>query len=83
MADGTKSGQATISEGLESHGWMQRFTVEAKRAAEYVELYESLGDEVRVEPVTPDLAASEKCRACLLAACDDFVVIYTRPRAST
>ena len=42
-------------------------------------LYESLGDEVRVEPVTPELMVAEECATCLLAACDRYVVIYTRP----
>jgi hypothetical protein len=49
---------------------MRQFTVELARVAEYVELYESLGHEVRVEPVTPDLMVSEECATCLLAACD-------------
>jgi hypothetical protein len=62
---------------------MRQFTVELARVAEYVELYESLGHEVRVEPVTPDLMVSEECATCLLAACDRYVFIYTRPKAST
>ena len=41
-------------------------------------LYASLGDEVRVEPVTPDLMAAEECTNCLLVAGDKYVVIYTR-----
>jgi len=72
-----------VRENLESEGWTRRFTIEAARADEYVELHESLGDQVRVEALTPDLAPREECRACLVAACDEYVVIYTRPRAST
>ena len=64
---------------LEAEGWIRRFTIEAERADEYVELYQSLGDKVRVEPVTSDLPGTEECAACLLAACDKYVVIYSRP----
>jgi hypothetical protein len=64
---------------LETQGWTRQFTTEVERAKEYVELYESLGNEVRLEPVTPDLMVAEECATCLLAACDKYVVIYTRP----
>lgn len=73
-------GQAVLAGELEAQGWTRQFTVEAGRADEYVELYESLGDEVRVEPVTPDLMAGEECAACLLVACEEYVIIYTHPK---
>ncbi len=41
----------------ETRGWARRFTIEAERTDEYVELYELMGHEVRVETVTPDLAS--------------------------
>ncbi len=69
-----------MSHKLEAEGWVRQFTVEAERADEYVELYEEMGHEVRVEPVTPDLMVDEECATCLLAICDRYVVIYTRPR---
>jgi len=59
---------------------VRRFIVEAERAGEYVELYESLGEEVRVELVTHDLLTPEGCATCLLATCDKYVVIYTHFR---
>lgn len=65
---------------LEAQGWTRQFTIELERADEYVELYESLSDKVRVEPVTPDLMVTEECATCLIAACDKYVVIYTRSR---
>ena len=37
-----------------------------------------MGEEARVEPLTPELLAAEECATCLLAACDKYVVIYTR-----
>jgi hypothetical protein len=63
----------------EAQGWLGRFTVKAKRADEDLELYESLGDEVRAEPVTTHQRMGEECANCLLAACDKYVMIYTRP----
>ena len=66
--------------GPETERWVRRFTIEAERADEYVELYQSLGEEVRVEPVTPGLQSDEECATCLLAACDRYVVVYTRSR---
>jgi hypothetical protein len=48
---------------------VQPFTVDADRAGEYIELYESLGEEVRVEPVMPGSTSSEECSTCLLGAC--------------
>ena len=71
--------QKALAQELEAQGWVRQFTVETERADEYVELYESLGNEVRAEPVTPDLQVAEECATCLLAACDRYVVIYTRP----
>jgi len=72
---------------INSIRWTCQFTIEAERAEEYVELYEEMGNEVRVEPVIPELMAAlrqaqdvaEECATCLLAACDKYVVIYTRP----
>jgi hypothetical protein len=73
------SKEVAVSHELEAQGWTCQFTVEAERADEYVELYESLGNEVLVKPVTPGLQVAEECTTCLLAACDRYVVIYTRP----
>ena len=66
---------------LEAQGWTRQFTTEVERADEYVELYESLGNDVRLEPLTPELLAAEDCATCILAARDRYRVIYTRPRA--
>ena len=71
-----------MSQEPEAQGWTRQFTIEAERADEYVELHEEMGNEVRVEPVTPDLMVAEECATCLLAACDRYVVIYTRTRES-
>lgn len=64
---------------LEKQGWIRQFTVEIERVDEYVELYQSLGNEVRIEALSPELMDEEACATCLLAACERYVVIYTRP----
>ena len=69
-----------VAQDLEVHGWVRQFIVESERVDEYADLYESLGNEVLVEPVTPDLMVADECVTCLLVTCDRYVVIYTRPR---
>jgi hypothetical protein len=61
-------------------GWIRQFTVDSDRVDEYISLYESLGNDVLVEPMTPDLMTSEECAACLSDECDKSVIIFTRPR---
>jgi hypothetical protein len=76
-------GQESLVREMEAQGWTRQFTIEVERADEYVELYESLGNEVRVEPVTPELLEPEECTACILAAREKYRIIYTRPGAGT
>jgi hypothetical protein len=59
-------------------GWVRQFTVEKKRVNEYVELYESFGYEVRVEPATPN--EMEECQVCFKFEFDNLQTIYTRQR---
>jgi len=56
--------------------WEKGFTVEENRVNEYVELYESIGYEVRVEPATPD--EMEDCQECLKADFDNLRTIYIK-----
>ncbi len=56
--------------------WERGFTVEEHRVDEYVELYESIGYEVRVEPATPD--EQEECQACFKADFDNLRTIYIK-----
>lgn len=65
-------------EAPEAQGWLRRFMVEAGRADECIELYESLGHDVRMRPVRADSLVDEECATCLLAASHRYVVIYTR-----
>ncbi|MEJ5378330.1 MAG: hypothetical protein WHX93_17280 [bacterium] len=59
-------------------GWTRQFVASEPRLSEAVELYRSLGLEVRLEPVSPGSLEGE-CLQCLEAAPDRFKVIYTRP----
>jgi hypothetical protein len=61
-------------------GWTPQFTIEIERAQEYTDLYRALGNEVRTEAVDPKRMQDEECSACLMAGCDRYVMIYTRPR---
>ena len=60
-------------------GWERRFVVEARRAEEYVRLYESAGFDVAVDPVAPE-QVDEECGDCRLLLALEFRTIYTRSR---
>lgn len=71
-------GGAGPQAGPPADGWTRRFVAAPPRLAEAVELYESLGYEVRVEPV-PEEEWARECEGCALAPAL-FRVIYTRRR---
>lgn len=66
---------------LEKEGWKKKFTIEEHRVEEYRELYESLNQEVRIEPVVP--GEMEGCTDCFKKNCDKYRVIYTRGKEIT
>lgn len=61
-------------------GWTLQFTIEAERVQEYVELYESLGNEVRVKPAHLGSLQEDACATCLDAASGRYLAIHTRSR---
>lgn len=63
---------------LEREGWVRQFTADEPRLSEVVELYESLGFEVHLEPVTPDESVVE-CQICFEEESERYKTIYTRP----
>jgi hypothetical protein len=65
---------------LKEQGWMKQNTIDEPRLSECVELYESLGYEVRLEPATP--REFEECRKCYELAEKTAAVktIYIRPK---
>ncbi len=67
---------------LGEHGWMRRFVADEPRLSEAVQLYESLGYEVRFEPVALD-ETNKECKTCLIGQnCDRYRTIYIRARMS-
>ena len=56
--------------------WERGFTVEERRVKQYVELYESIGYEVRVEPATPNEV--EECQVCFKADFNNLRTIYIK-----
>ena len=50
-------------EGLRKKGWIKQNTIGEPRLSELVELYESLGYEVHLEPVNLN-EMDEECRRC-------------------
>jgi hypothetical protein len=61
---------------LEAEGWERRFVSPPNRLFEHVELYNSLGYEVRLEPVPPEELQGD-CSGCLVAL-SLYRVVYTR-----
>lgn len=65
---------------LKEQGWMKQNTIDEPRLSECVELYESLGYEVHLEPATP--SEFEECRKCYDFEDEAATVktIYIRPK---
>ena len=63
---------------LAREGWIRRFVGGPPRLREVRELYESLGNDVRLETLSPEELA-EECGDCRLAL-ELFRVVYTRRR---
>jgi len=62
---------------LTNEGWQRRSLVDPARAAEFTELYESLGYEVLAQNLTPEDFA-ETCKDCASTACGTYLLLYTR-----
>ena len=62
---------------LEKEGWQMQFTTDEPRLSEAVELYESLGYEVRLEPACSELPQPE-CATCYELFCEKYKTIFIR-----
>lgn len=62
---------------LTAKGWVRRNVADSDRASEVIELYRSLGFDVRVEPLRP-ADFGPQCQGCVLSACKSYLMIYTR-----
>ncbi len=65
---------------LVAEGWERRFMTNVARLNEYIELYTSLGFEVRAEQVRSDEVEPE-CNDCRLILYQQIVTIYTRKQS--
>ena len=64
---------------LVAEGWERRFTADAQRAQEAIELYTQLGYEVRAESLLPEQFTGE-CEGCHSQVISTFKTIYTRKK---
>jgi len=69
-----------MAEGkMKKEGWIKRTTIGEPRLSEIVELYKSLGYEVRLEPVKLD-ELDEECRRCHELEGDNVKTVYVRKK---
>jgi hypothetical protein len=73
-------GQLQADPALVAQGWERRFTADAQRAKEAIELYEQLGYEVRTEPMRPE-ELDDDCEDCGTVVAFHFLAIYTRKKS--
>jgi hypothetical protein len=66
-------------EALEQEGWKKMTTTSEPRLTEMVELYESLGFEVRIEEVDLEF---EECTECIQLEPENTKTIYVRKKES-
>ncbi len=62
-------------------GWTRTTTIDEPRLSELVELYEELGHEVILRPVSRE-ELGDDCLECYLLQPERFRTIYTRPARS-
>lgn len=67
---------------LEAQGWVRRFAAAEPRLSEVVDLYKSLGFEVRLEPVVLESLEGE-CRECLVGWGERYKTVWTKTRAGS
>ena len=76
MGSNKEKEEAEVNSPSRGKDWERGFTVEVNRVTEYVELYESIGYEVRVEPATPD--EQEECQTCYKVNFDNLRTIFIK-----
>lgn len=64
---------------LVADGWERRYLADPERAQEAIELYTSLGFEVKAQKLTP-ANFGPLCGECPAHVCLSYVMIYTRRR---
>ena len=66
-----------IEKELKRKGWDKQFTTDEPRLSEAVELYKSLGYEVRLEKAVFN-KDNETCKTCFQVDCNKCKTIYIR-----
>jgi hypothetical protein len=64
---------------LAKEGWIKQTTIGEPRLSEIVELYKSLGYEVRLELVKLD-ELDEECRKCYEGEIDEVKIVYVKKK---
>jgi len=64
-------------EELKRQGWVRQFVTDEPRLSEAVELYKSLGYEVRLEQASFE-EVNQICKNCLEADCERYKTIYIK-----
>jgi hypothetical protein len=68
-----------VSEELKKQGWIKRTIIDEPRLSEIVDEYESLGFEVRLEPVNLE-EMDKECRRCYGNNAAKFKTVYIRKK---
>ena len=68
-----------ITRQVDLEGWTMRTTIDEPRLSELVELYEELGLEVMLRPVSQG-ELGDQCSECIMADPERYRTIFTRPR---
>jgi len=66
-------------EEMKEKGWIKQTTIGEPRLSEIVELYKSLGFEVRLKPVILE-ELDEECRRCYEDEIDKVKTVYVRKK---
>ena len=66
-----------LDEGVDLTGWERRTTTDEPRLSELVELYEELGFEVLLRPISRE-ELGQDCQECYLAEPERYRTIFTR-----
>lgn len=75
-----KCSKSKNKDKLERQGWIRQFIADEPRLSEAVELYKSLGYEVRLQPITRE-EMNDECKKCLLYQNrDKYKIIYIRSK---
>ncbi len=78
MATLTQSEIAELEHGLVAQGWTRQFTTFPNRVQEYIDAYEAMGLEVRVEPWALTFNEDASCDSC--AVLGVMRTIFTRSK---